>query len=236
MTTDLKLGLVLGYWFAGPPVRSGRAAGHGRGPRLRLGVVGRGLRLRLLHPARLVRRGHQPGPPRHRRLPDGGPHPGGHGHDRPDAWTTSPRAGSSSASAPRARRWSRAGTASPTRSPLARTREYVDVVRQVLAREEPVQIDGQALPAAPHRRGHHRPGQGAQVDHPPAPGRPPDLPRRRGTEERGPRGRDRRRLAADVHVARPRPPLPPVPGGGVGPTRCPARPSTTSRSPTWCRS
>src|SRR6188474_1459493 len=31
----------------------------------------------------------------------------------------------------------------PYPKPLARTREYIDVVRQVLAREEPVHIDGQ---------------------------------------------------------------------------------------------
>ena len=110
---------------------------------------------RTRSPARLVRRAR----PSASRLGTGGradlgPHAGGHGDGRDRRSTTSPAAASSSASARPARRWSRAGTASRTRKPLARTREYVEIIRQVLAREEPVDFQGEhyraaAAPAAP---------------------------------------------------------------------------------------
>ena len=51
--TQLKLGLQLGYWGAGPPRRR-REGRRGRAPRLRLGLDGRGVRLRRPHAARLV--------------------------------------------------------------------------------------------------------------------------------------------------------------------------------------
>ena len=47
-------------------------------------------------------------------------------------------------------------------APLARTREYVEIVRMALRRET-VRYDGRALHAAAARR----PGQGAAADHPP---------------------------------------------------------------------
>ena len=50
---------------------------------------------------------------------------------------------SSSASGRRVRRWSRAGTACPTASRSTRTREYIDIVRQILAREKPVEHHGE---------------------------------------------------------------------------------------------
>ena len=89
----------------------------------------------------------------------------------------------------------------PYPKPLARTREYVEIVRRVLAREEPVDFQGEHYQLPNLGRRHHGPRQAAQVDHPPAAGRPPDLPRRRGPEERGHGRRDRRRLAADLPVA-----------------------------------
>ncbi len=58
----------------------------------------------------------------------------------------SPAAATFSGSASRARRWWKAGTASRFPSRLARTREYVDVIRQVWAREKPVTSDGPHYP------------------------------------------------------------------------------------------
>ena len=82
--------------------------------------------------------------------------------------------------------------------PLARTREYIDILRQVWAREAPVTSRRPALPAAAVRRGHHRTGQGAQADHPSAAGRHPDHAGCGGSEERRAGRRDLRRLAADL--------------------------------------
>ena len=89
----------------------------------------------------------------------------------------------------------------PFSKPLARTREVVDIIRQVLAREGPVTNDGPALPAAVPRRGLGRARQAAEADHAPAARRHPDLAGRRGPEERRPDRRDRRRLAADLLLA-----------------------------------
>ena len=68
------------------------------------------------------------------------------------------------------------------RKPLARTREYVDIVRQVLAREEPVEFQGDRyqLPLP----GRHRLRQAVEVDHAPVARRSADLPRGRRPEER----------------------------------------------------
>ena len=63
------------------------------------------------------------------------------------------------------------------RKPLARTREYVDIVRQVLAREAPVEFEGERYQLPTRRR--HRVRQAAQVDHAPVARRPADLPRGR---------------------------------------------------------
>ena len=82
------------------------------------------------------------------------------------------------------------------RKPLARTREYVEIVRQVLAREAPVEFHGEHYQLPLPRR--HRARQAAQVDHASVARRPADLPRGRRPEERRARRRDRRRLAADV--------------------------------------
>ena len=86
--------------------------------------------------------------------------------------------------------------------PLARTREYIDVVRQVLAREKPVTSDGPALPAAADRGAGDGPGQAAQAHHPSAARRHPDPAGCRGAEERRAGRRNLRRLAADLlHAA-----------------------------------
>ena len=89
----------------------------------------------------------------------------------------------------------------PYAKPLARTREYVEILRRVFA-PRGGRLPGRALPdAAPRGRRRHRARQAAEVDREPAARRHPDLPRRRGPEERRPGRRDRRRLAADVLLA-----------------------------------
>ena len=77
--------------------------------------------------------------------------------------------------------------------PLARTREYVDIVRLALARE-PVAYDGEhyTLPLP------DGPGQGAAADRASGPRAHPDLPGRGRAEEPRAGRRDRRRLAGDL--------------------------------------
>ena len=84
----------------------------------------------------------------------------------------------------------------PYPKPLARTREYVDIVRKVVARGEPVEHHGEFydLPLD----GGMGLGKALEVDRAPAAHGDPDPHRRRGPEERRPGGRDRRRLAAAV--------------------------------------
>ena len=91
----------------------------------------------------------------------------------------------------------------PFGKPLARTREYVDIVRRVLRREEPVAFAGEhyRLPYdGPELVGAR---QAAALDHAPAAAGPSDPARRRRPEERRARGRDRRRLAAALLLAVP---------------------------------
>ena len=64
----------------------------------------------------------------------------------PSPWTICPVAGSCSGSASPGRRWSRAGTASRSRSRWPGLGEYVDIVRQVVAREAPVTSAGPHYP------------------------------------------------------------------------------------------
>ena len=101
----------------------------------------------------------------------------------------------------------------PSNKPLARTREYVEIIRQALRREGPLDVRRRVLPAALPRPRRHRARQAAEDHDPPAALGDPDLPRRRGPEERGPDRRDRRRLVPALLLA--------VPAGGV---RGPARP------------
>ena len=105
----------------------------------------------------------------------------------------------------------------PFGKPLARTREYVSIVRDVIARREPVASDGPHYPLPVERAGgDHRPGQAAEVDPAPAARAHPDLPRRRGAQERRLDRRDRGRVARAVLLPLPRRrPLRPVPGGGL---------------------
>ena len=87
------------------------------------------------------------------------------------------------------------------RVPLTATREYVDVIRQVLRREAPVELDGRFHPT--RTRARTRTGLGKPlkpITHPlrAGPARPP---RRGGPEEHRADDPDRRRLAAAVLVA-----------------------------------
>ena len=112
----------------------------------------------------------------------------------------------------------------PFAKPLARTREYVDIIRQVLRARGAGDERRPALPAALHGPGRLGTGQAAAVDHPPAARRPADLPRRRGPEERRHGRGDRRRLAAALLLA--------LPPGGLrrvaGERRSPASRSRSS--------
>ena len=63
----------------------------------------------------------------------------------------------------------------PFAKPLARTREYVSIVRDAIARQRARHLRRRALPAAGERaRGDHGPGQAAEVDAAPAARAHPD--------------------------------------------------------------
>ncbi len=189
---SMKIGLQLGYWGSGPPANAARARHGGRTPRLRLRLDGRVLRLRRPHAAGLVGLAHRARPPRHRRCASSRP-----ARRRPPPWprsrsTTSPAAASSSASACPAPRSSRAGTASPSpsRSP-APASTSTSCARSSPARSRSTN-DGPHYPLPyPGGTGLGKPLK--PIVHP-LRADIPIYPRRRGAEERGARGRDRRRL------------------------------------------
>src|SRR5262249_24966181 len=111
----------------------------------------------------------------------------------------------------------------PFAKPLARTREYIGILREIWARRGPPVSDGPHspadLPAAPPRR--HQAGQAVEVLDPSPAGGHPDLPRRGGSEEhRAVRGAVRR-LAGDAVLARPPGHLPGGATGGLLATRRP---------------
>ena len=91
----------------------------------------------------------------------------------------------------------------PFDKPLARTREYVGIVRQILRRDAPVANPGPHYPLPYTGAGRVGSGQAAALDRAPAARGPADLPRRRGPEERRARRRDLRRLAAALLLAVP---------------------------------
>ena len=84
----------------------------------------------------------------------------------------------------------------PYAKPWGRTREYIEVVREIIAREGPLEHQGDALPAADRRR--HRPGQGAEAQLPSDPQRDPGLRRRDRPQVGRDGGRDLRRLDPDL--------------------------------------
>ena len=115
----------------------------------------------------------------------------------------------------------------PFPAPLARTREYVDIVRQVLAREKPVTNDGPHYPLPyPGGTGLGKPLK--PIVHPLR----ADIPiilGRRGTEERRPGGGDRRRLVPHLLLAPGHVLLRGVARRGLRPARAPAAARRTSR-------
>ena len=132
----------------------------------------------------------------------------------------------------------------PFARPLARTREYIEIVRKVLARRGPGHQRRPQLPAPLPRR--HRTGQAPQADRAPPAGRRADHHGGRGAQEHRPGGRDRRRLVPHLLLAPGHGRLRGLPGRGVRPARGPADardfevlafarpswPTTSSRRPT----
>ena len=136
----MKIAVSAGYWGAGPPpgaatyskppnvsgsTRSGRPKPTAAtpGPRWPGGIA------------------HLTGPPGHGRLPAVRPAAGHPGDDRDDHGPPHPGAGPA-----RRRHQQPAGrrglVRQPYPRPLERTREYINIVRQVIARREPVSYDG----------------------------------------------------------------------------------------------
>ena len=90
----------------------------------------------------------------------------------------------------------------PYDKPLGRTREIIDICRQVWAREERLVHDGRQLPPAAARGAGHRPRQAAQDHRPPRAAADPDLGRVARPEERRDDRRGRRGLDAALLPAR----------------------------------
>ena len=88
----------------------------------------------------------------------------------------------------------------PFAKPLARTREYVKIVRDIVARKGPRHERRARTTRCRYPNGTGL-GKPLQVDDPPGARGHPDLPRRRGPEERRARGRDLRRLAGALLLA-----------------------------------
>ena len=122
----------------------------------------------------------------------------------------------------------------PFAKPLARTREYIGILRDIWARAGAGHERRRALPAA--AAGRHRAGQAAEVLDPPAARGHPDLPRRRGAEEHRAGRRAVRRLAGDALLAAARGLLPRRARPRASRARARAAAPTTSRSPRPCRS
>jgi F420-dependent oxidoreductase-like protein len=107
----------------------------------------------------------------------------------------------------------------PFAKPLARTREVVGIVRQVLAREAPVTNEGPHYPLPYVGEGSVGLGKPLKpIVHPPA-RRRPDLARGRGTEERGDDRRDRRRVDPDLLHTEDGRHVPALAGRGLRPAR-----------------
>ena len=199
----MKLGLMWGYWGQLPPPDVIGVDPGGRAARLRLGVDRRGVGLRRLLAARLDRRPHLHHQARHRVVQLVGPHADGHRdgrhHHRPHLERPVPCSGS----ACRARRWSRAGTAGRRTSrwpaPASTSRSSAGCCA-ARSRSTSRASSTSTPTTAPGSVGLGKP---LKADHPPAAPRHPDLPRRRGPEERGHDRRDRRRLAAALLLAVP---------------------------------
>src|SRR4051794_15780664 len=88
----------------------------------------------------------------------------------------------------------------PFKKPLARTREYIQILRDIWARKGPVELEGEFY-SLPYK-GEDATGLGkTQGVDPPAARGDPDLPRRRGSQEHRACCRALRRLARDAVLA-----------------------------------
>ena len=130
----------------------------------------------------------------------------------------------------------------PFGKPLGRTREYVAIVRAILARQRAARARRGALSDPVPGPGRDR-AREAAPEHPARTGRPAHLPRRDRPEERRAGRRARRRLAARVLLARAAPassamrwprasPVRVPPASGSGSTWRPWRPSSSARTST----
>ena len=181
--------------------RIGRAGAGSGAFGIRFGVDRRSLRLRRVDAARVGRREYDSDPPRHRHLPVVGAHADCDGDGGDDARPSFRRPYD-----PRPRRVRPTGrrrlVRRAVRQPLARTREYIDIVRQVLrARSSRSRMPGPHYPLPYDRRRRLGPRQATEVDRASAARRPADLHGRRRTEERRAGRGDRRRLVAVVLLA-----------------------------------
>ncbi len=84
----------------------------------------------------------------------------------------------------------------PYGKPLMRTREYIEIIRQIWAREKPLEFSGRALPDPLQRQGDDGSRETAE-EHPPRRSLDPDLHRLDQPEWPRARGRDRRRRDPD---------------------------------------
>ena len=186
--------------LAAPGIR--RARPGRRAPRLRLGVGGGVVGQRRVHVRRVGRRAHRDDQDRHRGGADRGAHThrhrDGRGHARPPLERPAH---------PRPRRLRSAGGGGLVRAaveqaagPHARVHRG-DPPRAPTRR--PARVRRRVLPTPLPRSRQRRPGQAAEDHDPPVARRDPDLPRRRGTEERHADRGDRRRLAAALLLAVP---------------------------------
>ena len=144
--------------------------------------------------------------------------------------TSSPAAASSSASGTSGPQVAEGWHGQAWGKPLTRTREYVEIVRTILRREEPLEHHGEHYDIPYSGAERDRPGQAAQADRAPDARGRADLPRRDRPEERRAGGGDRGRMAPDLLLAgairRDAPPdargglrAARRPSGGLGPRR-----------------
>ena len=220
----MKLGLQLGYWGAQPPTNHAELVAAAEEAELRHRLHRRGVGLGRLHAAGVV------GPRDHAHAAGHVGAPAVRAHARPRcamaALTLDHLSGGRhivglGVSGPQVvEGWY--GAKFP--KPLARTREYVDILRQVWAREAPVHSDGPHYPLPLTGEGTTGPRQEPQADHPPAARRHPGHAGRRGSEERRAGRRDLRRLAADLLLAAHRGHVQRVARRGLRPPRRPAHP------------
>ena len=215
--------------------RTGGRPGRARcgAPGLPLGVDGGGVRLGRRRPARLAGRRDVSHPPRDRDPPDGRADAG---DDRDDGDDARRAVGWARAPGPRRLR-------APGRRGLARAavREaaWPDAgIRRHRARDPrppaAARARWRALPDPVSRTRRHRAGEAAP-EHRARPGGPAHLPGGDRTEERGPRGGDRGRLATRLLLARPRPRLPRRAGPGLRPGGRRRGSASVSTSPRWRR-